>query len=171
MGGGELTASGFPGWGRLLCDRPAAARSTRLLDLVGFEALQARNATLSLYPSRHWEALIMASFTGSVYDPMWSKSKRNARLVSNKAVIAARFEDCSQKLQRFAVSMISHIPEAQTKAFDDLLSDFVAWGNETGAKDQSLDYRLRKAKDLHESVVETLKELQDDIEFGKLLVS
>jgi hypothetical protein len=109
----------------------------------------------------------MASFADSVYGPMWGKSKRRGRMIGTKAVIAANYENCLQKLERLVASMSHHLSQSEALAFDDLLGDLTSWGGENGAQDQSLDYRLRNSKDLHDSVVEMLKELQDNLEFGR----
>jgi len=88
-----------------------------------------------------------------------------------KSVIAARFEVSTQAFDRLCSShepIAQQFPEAGAKAasLSESFSRLATWGHETGAQDQSLDYKLRKSKDLHEIVVQALTELQLAIEEG-----
>jgi hypothetical protein len=94
---------------------------------------------------------------------MYDVLRGRGRFRYNKAVIAARFEDCTQNLTRLSSTCLSlnpRFPEAKAKSLSDVLGRFVAWGNETGAVDQTLDHRLRKAKEMHDNVANHLAELQ-----------
>lgn len=101
-----------------------------------------------------------------MYDTMWPKAKRPAG--RQKAIIAARFEECQQDFNRLCARLDRHFPDTKAKSLSDCLGSFVAWGSETGANDQTLDYKLRKANDMQEMVVELLTQLHEVIEEGKL---
>lgn len=88
-----------------------------------------------------------------------------------KAVIAARYENVSQTFNKLCSNFIPFaqlLPETETQnqALDDAFTRLTTWGHETGAEDQTLDYKLRKSKDLHETVVEALQELQISLDEG-----
>lgn len=90
---------------------------------------------------------------------------------SVKAVIAARFEDTMQSFDRlwFTYSPLAqHFPElkGQSGPLEESRARIAAWGHETGAKAQGLDYKLRKSKDLHDIVVQALQELQSSLDKG-----
>jgi hypothetical protein len=99
-----------------------------------------------------------------MYDVMWGKSRKDSGF--RRAAIAAKFEGCTQNFTRLCLSLMPHLRESEAKAIGDCLGDFVTWGNDTGAKDQTLDYKLRKAKGMHKSVVELLTQLQSVLEDG-----
>lgn len=108
-----------------------------------------------------------------MYDAL---GKRNRRPGFVKAVIAARFEISSQAFDKLCSTfspLARHFPEseAQTKVLEDSLARFITWGYETGAKDHELDYKLRKSKDLHDTVVQTLEELQSALDEGTCVKS
>lgn len=88
-----------------------------------------------------------------------------------KAIIAARYENVSQTFNKLCSNFIPFaqlLPETETQnqVLDDVFARLTTWGHETGAEDQTLDYKLRKAKDLHETVVEALQELQVSLDEG-----
>ena len=88
-----------------------------------------------------------------------------------KAVVAARYENASQTFNKLCSKFIPFVQllpetEAQSQALDDAFARLTTWGYETGAEDQTLDYKLRKSKDLHETVVEALQELQSSLDEG-----
>ncbi|ERS95853.1 hypothetical protein HMPREF1624_07930 [Sporothrix schenckii ATCC 58251] len=82
-----------------------------------------------------------------------------------KAVVAARYENASQTFNKLCSNFIPFaqlLPQTETQhqALDDAFARLTIWGHETGAEDHTLDYKLRKSKDLHDTVVEALQELQ-----------
>ncbi|CAK7197989.1 hypothetical protein SEUCBS139899_000644 [Sporothrix eucalyptigena] len=86
-----------------------------------------------------------------------------------KAIVAARYENVSQTFNKLCSNFMPFaqlLPEteAQSQAFDDAFARLTTWGYETGAEDQTLDYKLRKSKDLHETVIEALQELQQSLD-------
>ncbi|EFX06376.1 nb-arc domain containing protein [Grosmannia clavigera kw1407] len=91
-----------------------------------------------------------------------------------KAVAAARFEDALQTFNRLCSRLLSFshlITETEAiKQLEDVYARFSTWGHETGAEDLSLDRRLRKSKELHETVIDILHELQSALDDGMQLV-
>ncbi len=101
-----------------------------------------------------------------IYDVL---GKRRPGVV--KAVIAARYEVALltfNKLCSKSKDFVHLLPEAEVDSWplDDAFTRLATWGNETGADDQSLDYKLRKSGDLHDTVVEALQELQLSLDEG-----
>lgn len=104
-----------------------------------------------------------------MYDIMWGKRRPG----SAKAIIAARFEVCSQAFGRLfskCVSLTPHYLDKKAKSLEDDHGRFITWGVETGAKDQTLDYKLRKSKNLHDTVVQLLQELESVLDEGGVSV-
>lgn len=100
-----------------------------------------------------------------MYDAMWPRSKRSKPYA--KAVVAARFEECAQNFHRLWAMVQPTLSESQETLWRDCLGEFLAWGSESGATDQALDYKLRKNKDLHKTVVDVLVEFHENLEQGK----
>ena len=100
-----------------------------------------------------------------MYDVYWPKGRKG--VVSAKAVIAARFENCTQSLERFCLTLSPHFSEARVKDLTDCHGQLVTWGQQTGAKDQTLDYKLRKAHDMHGMVLGLLTDLQATLQEGR----
>ena len=99
-----------------------------------------------------------------MYDVMWPKGKK--AVGSTKAVIAARFEVCTDSLERFWVTLSPHFPDPRVKSLADCYGQLITWGHQTGARDQTLDYKLRKAHDMQGMVLELLTELQSNLQNG-----
>jgi hypothetical protein len=104
-----------------------------------------------------------------MYDIMWGKRGPGF----TKAIIAARFEVCSQAFSRLfstCVSLTPHYLDAKAKSVGDDLGRFITWGSETGAKDQTLDYKLRQSTNLHDTVIQLLQQLKSALDEGGVSV-
>lgn len=93
-----------------------------------------------------------------------------------KAVVAARFENVWQTFSKLCskfsqLAMVSPDTESQCQLLDDIFARITTWGHETGAEDQTLDYKLRKSKELRETVFETLEELQSSLDTGNFYIN
>jgi hypothetical protein len=99
-----------------------------------------------------------------MYDVMRPRGEKGGG--HRKAIIAAKFEDCTQNFTRFCLSLRPHLQEHDVQAIADCFGHLITWGNDTGARDKTLDYKLRKSKDMHKSVVDLLTELKTTLEFG-----
>lgn len=103
--------------------------------------------------------------TTHMYDAMWPKAKRPSG--HTKAVIAARYEECFLDFNKLCASLQPHFPENNSHSLTDCLGSFIAWGNESGANGETLDYKLRNARDMHDMVLTLITQLHEVLEEGK----
>ena len=83
-----------------------------------------------------------------------------------KAVVAARFDNCRQSLSDFCsiyASLRPHNSES-IESSQDSMAQFVNWGKDTGAFDQTLDRKLRNATDLRNETSNKLSTLNDELQ-------
>ena len=89
-----------------------------------------------------------------------------------KAIVAARYENVSQTFNKLCVNFVplaQLLPEeTQSQRLDNAFVRLTTWGHESGAENQTLDYNLRKSKDLRETVIEALQELQQSLDEGNV---
>ncbi len=110
-------------------------------------------------------AFIKMTKLSDVYDPLRSKSKHGPGF--SKTVIAARCEDCAQKFTRLCELVASRFSENIAASLGDRLTQFITWGNETGAMDKDLDHRLRDSTDMRDIIVDILTQLQSLLDQGR----
>lgn len=102
-----------------------------------------------------------------IYHNKDSNSRRKQQ--SQIAPIAAEFEDCQNCFSRLHDALKEHPSLFDLDLAEENLAKFLTWGNDTGAKSQSLDHSLRKSSILQKKTLELLTILHSTLEEGMRL--
>lgn len=108
--------------------------------------------------------------TTKIYQALsMSNSKHRQPSHVQTAPVAAKFEDCHQCFTRLCAAMETHPSPADVELAKDSFAKFLAWGNDTGAMNRSLDHTLRKASDHQKKTLELLSTLHSTLMEGMCL--
>ena len=111
----------------------------------------------------------LVSRPSNMYAAMRTKGGRFGKH-GEKAIIAARFEDCRENLAKLYFTCLNfkqHLPDIDSGYAGEILALLTSWGDETGANDQILDRRLRLSSELRDQIVDFLAQLQLCLKEGK----
>lgn len=89
----------------------------------------------------------------------------------SKAPIAARFEDCSQLINRLC-STLSGSPAETEQVFllaEECETKLKVWGHDTGANSRALDHALRSSSPLRTAILQHLTDLHEILQLGTTL--
>ncbi|KAG7052717.1 nb-arc domain containing protein [Colletotrichum scovillei] len=104
-------------------------------------------------------------FSSTVYATIRSGKGRKSTS-GEKALIAAKFEECRETLQSVCTiceNLKSNNPEIELDIADQVLTSFKTWGNDIGASSYNLDRSLRLNQRLRDQVVALLNVFQDEL--------
>ncbi|KAK1456501.1 hypothetical protein CCUS01_09948 [Colletotrichum cuscutae] len=107
-------------------------------------------------------------FSSTVYATIRSGKDRKSAF-GEKALIAAKFEECRETLQSVCTiceNFKSNHPEIELDIADQVLTSFKTWGNDIGASSYNLDRSLRLNQRLRDQVVALLNVFQDELKQG-----
>lgn len=107
-------------------------------------------------------------FSSTVYATIRSGKDRKSAF-GEKALIAAKFEECRETLQSVCTiceNLKSNHPEIELDIADQVLTSFKTWGNDIGASNYNLDRSLRLNQRLRDQVVALLNVFQDELKQG-----
>ncbi|EXF76699.1 hypothetical protein CFIO01_03510 [Colletotrichum fioriniae PJ7] len=104
-------------------------------------------------------------FSSTVYATIRSGKDRKSAF-GEKALIAAKFEECRETLQSVCTiceNLKSNHPEIELDIADQVLTSFKTWSNDIGASNYNLDRSLRLNQRLRDQVVALLNVFQDEL--------